>query len=177
MNAAIIYWSKTGNTKKVAKAIQESLLSLKAKVKHLTVNKAYELDIFDYDLICIGFPIYGMRPPPDMEQYLYSCLHHYEKRGRIVLCAPKVPGKYVIVFVTYTGAHTGVSEAIPATKYVASAFEHLGFAVLDEIHVVGEYHGKPDYNTKGKLGDIRGRPNKKDLINVKKKIKKLLQHI
>jgi hypothetical protein len=32
--------------------------------------------------------------------------------------------------------------------------------------VVGEFHGAEEVNTNGKLGDIRGRPNEKDLRKV-----------
>jgi hypothetical protein len=67
---------------------------------------------------------------------------------------PKVPGKNVVIFATFAGVHTGRTEPIPATKYAALIFENPGFTVLEEIHVVGEIHGNPDYSTKGKLGDI-----------------------
>jgi len=32
---------------------------------------------------------------------------------------------------------------------------------------VGEYHGWEEGNTQGRLGDIRGRPNREDLRKVK----------
>jgi len=78
-----------------------------------------------------------------------------------------VPGKYALVFCTYSGPHTGINEAIPAVKYVGQFFEHLGFTVLDEICVVGEFHGSLEASTEGRMGDIRGRPNRADLDRVK----------
>ena len=60
-------------------------------------------------------------------------------------------------------AITGMNKATPATKHVAMLFEHLGFTILDEIHVPGEFHGNLDYSAKGRLGDVLGRPNENDL--------------
>ena len=175
MRAAIIYWSKSGNTEKVAKAIQECLQSQRAEVECVTVDKAADLDFFDFELICIGFPIYSFQPAEAMDRYLSDSFRRYYKQGRVLFGAPKVSDKNAIIFATFVGAHTGITEPIPATKYVALIFEHLGFTVLDEIHVVGEFHGKLDYSTKGKLGDVRGRPNEEDLAKVKKKIETLLR--
>jgi hypothetical protein len=53
----------------------------------------------------------------------------------------------------------------------------LGFTILDELYVVGEFHGSEEASTKGRLGDIRGRPNEKDLSDVKQRVRKLLEQI
>ena len=130
---------------------------------------------FDYDLVCVGFPVYGFHPAEAVDQYLTGRFRRYYKEGRVVLGAPTIPGKNAIVFATFAGAHTGMTEPVPATKHVALLFEHLGFKVMDEIHVVGEYHGKIDFNTEGRLGDIRGRPNENDLAAVKQRIEELVK--
>jgi flavodoxin I len=58
MKATIIYWSKTGNTEKVALAINEGLEAAGAEVLLKRTEEATDVDFYDYDLICIGFPSY-----------------------------------------------------------------------------------------------------------------------
>jgi len=56
-------------------------------------------------------------------------------------------------------------------------FAHLGFNVVDDWCVVGEFHGSEEHSTKGPLGDIRGRPNAEDLDKVRKDTVELLKRI
>jgi flavodoxin len=176
MKAAVVYWTKSGNTEKVAAAIRDTLESLFDEVTYLRVEDAKDLDYFDYELICLGFPSYQWRPPKPIDAFLMEHHSRYQKGDRIKIGSPKLKGKNVIVFCTYSGPHTGINEAIPAAKYASQYFEHIGFSVLDELYVVGEFHGWEEGSTKGRLGDIRGRPNEKDLAEVRRRVKKLLNH-
>ena len=63
MEAIVIYWSHTGNTEKVALAIQEGLKDAGARVTMRRVEEAEDVDFFAYDLVCIGFPSYQWSPP------------------------------------------------------------------------------------------------------------------
>ena len=63
MNAAVIYWSKTGNTEKVALAIQEGLEASGAEVLLKRVEDVKDIDYFAFDLVCVGFPSYQWHPP------------------------------------------------------------------------------------------------------------------
>lgn len=173
MKAIIIYWSKTGNTKKVALAIQESLQETGMSVSLKKVEDAGEIDFFAYDLICLGFPSYRWRPPKPVDEFLNSTFRAHRKEGRVKVSAPKLSDKNALIFCTYSGPHSGIREAIPAGLYAGQFFEHIGFTVLDELYVVGEFHGSLEESTKGKLGDIRGRPNAEDLSKVKADVKKL----
>ena len=167
MKAAIIYWSKTGNTEKVALAIKEGLEEAGHEVLFKRTEEAGDIDFFDYDLVCIGFPSYQWHPPEPVETYLKNRFSTYRERGYIKLSAPKIPGKNALVFCTYSGPHTGINEAIPAGKYVGQFFEHLGFTVLDEWYVLSEFQGSEENSTKGRMGDIRGLPSEEDLKKVK----------
>jgi hypothetical protein len=167
MNAIIIYWSNTGNTEKVALAIQEGLREAGADCLLTRVEEAGDVDFFAYDLVCIGFPSYQWSPPQPMDKFLKEKFSGYHKEGQVKKGAPAVPGKNALIFCTYSGPHTGVREAIPAGLYAGQFFEHLGFTVLDEWYLVGEFHGREEESTKGRLGDIRGRPNEEDLRTVK----------
>ena len=177
MKAAIIYWSKTGNTEKVALAIRDGLEAAGVEVSLKRAEEAQEIDFYDYNLVCIGFPSYQWHPPEPMDRFLKSKLGEYRKQGRVRIGVPEVPGKNALIFCTYSGPHTGINEAIPAGKYAGQFFEHLGFIVLDEWYIVGELHGSEEASTSGRLGDIRGRPNKEDLGKIKQDIAHLLQLI
>jgi multimeric flavodoxin WrbA len=167
MRAVIIYWSKTGNTEKVARAIKEGLEASGADVALMQTEEAKEIDYYDYDLVCVGFPSYRWHPPKPMDRFLGRKFATYHKQGRVKTGAPKVPGKNALIFCTYSGPHTGIDEAIPAGKYAGQFFEHLGFTVVGEWYVVGEFHGSEEKSTRGRLGDIRGRPNAEDLGKVR----------
>ena len=65
----------------------------------------------------------------------------------------------------------GQREAVPMTKWLGAFMEHLGYLVLDEWHIVGEFHSNDEMNLKGRLGDIRGRPNEHDLRDVENRVK------
>lgn len=175
MNALIVYWSKTGNTEKVAISIKESLEANDVQVTCKRTDGAYDLDWLSYDLVCLGFPSYKWEPPGDVVDYLKK---KGGEHGDIVkIGSPKIPGKYAVVFCTYSGPHTGVDEALPACKNAGQYFAHLGFTVFDDWCIVGEFHGHEDLSTRGPLGDIRGRPNEEDLAKVKQDMEKLLGRI
>jgi hypothetical protein len=168
MDAIVIYWSKTGNTEKVARAIQEGLKDAGTNVSIHRVEDAGDVDFYDYDLVCIGFPSHQWSPPKPMDTFLRSKFSAYRNQGRVKQGAPIIPGKNTLIFCTYSGPHTGIREAKPAGLYVGQFFEHLGFTVLDEWYVVGEFHGSEEFSTHGRLGDIRGLPNENDLDKVRR---------
>ena len=101
----------------------------------------------------------------------------HSERGDIKLGAPSIPGKTAVVFCTYSGPHTGISEATPAGDYMGQFFEHLGFEVAAKWYIVGEFHGSEDLSTQGRLGDIRGRPNRQDLAEVESNVSTLIKSI
>jgi putative NADPH-quinone reductase len=175
--AAIIYWSKTGNTKKVAEAIQETLSKANIEVRTATPKEADDIDWYAYDLICLGFPSYHWHPPAPMDDYLERTFVRYRKKGRIKVGSPRIPGKHALVFCTYSGPHTGLDEATPAVDYAGQFFAHLGFAVLGKWCIVGEFRGSLENSTLGRLGDIRGRPDEQDLERVRQDTVEILAQI
>jgi multimeric flavodoxin WrbA len=168
MEAIIIYWSNTGNTEKVAFAIHEGLKDAGANVSIHKVEEMGEVDFFDYDLVCVGFPSYFWSVPKPMEEFLKGRFGQYRKEGHVKWGAPTVPGKNALIFCTYSGPHTGLHEAKPAGLHAGQYFEHLGFTVLDEWYIVGEFHGREEASTQGRLGDIRGLPSEADLKKVRR---------
>jgi hypothetical protein len=175
MKAAIIYWSKTGNTEKVAHTIKEALNEAEVDAIIKRVEEAGDLDFFAYDLICLGFPSYQWHPPEPMDMFLKSKFSTYRQQGRVKVSAPRIPGKYALIFCTFSGPHTGINEAIPAGKYAGQFFDHLGFQVLDEWYIVSEFHGSEINSTKGRMGDIRGKPTAEELQQIKQNTWQLIQ--
>jgi len=174
MKAVIIYWSKSGNTEKVAEAIKEGLEASGAEVLVKKPEEAKDIDYYDWDLICLGFPSYRWHPPDPVDTFLKIQYSKYRQAGRVKTGAPKISAKNALIFCTYSGPHTGINEAIPAGKYAGQFFEHLGFTVVGEWYILGEFHGSEERSTKGRMGDIRGRPNEEDLKKVKQDAANLL---
>ena len=171
--ALIIYWSKTGNTEKVALAIKQGLEETEVQVTIKKQEEAENVDYFDYDLVCVGAPSYSWHPPEPMANFLRNKFAAYRKEGKIKPCAPKISGKNALIFVTYSGPHTGMDEATPAGKYMRQFFEHIGFTVLDEWYVLSEFHGSLENSTKGRMGDIRGKPTREELLKIKENTERL----
>jgi menaquinone-dependent protoporphyrinogen IX oxidase len=175
--ALIIYWSKTGNTEKVANAIKKGLEEISIQVNMKRPEEAENIDYFDYDLVCVGAPSYSWHPPEPMTNFLKKKFAVYRQQGKIKLSAPKVPGKNALIFVTYSGPHTGIDEATPAGKYIRQFFEHIGFNVIDELYILSEFYGSLENSTRGRMGDIRGKPTSEDLQKVKEDIKRVASMI
>lgn len=166
--ALIVYWSETGNTEKVALSIEEGLETANVKVTVKKPEAAGALDYFDYDLVCVGSPSLEWHPAKPIVDFLRANLAKHRKQGKIKLGAPKITGKNALIFCTYSGPHTGIDEATPAGKYMRQFFEHIGFTVIAEWYVLSEYHGGEERNTKGRMGDIRGKPTAQDLLKIRK---------
>jgi flavorubredoxin len=177
LKALIIYWSATGNTEKVAGAIQQSLVREGIATVVKKVADAAPEELYDYDLVCLGAPSYSFQPPEPVQRFIKDKMRLHGERGDIKIGAPVVPGKTAVIFCTYSGPHTGIREATPAGDYMGQFFEHLGFEVAAKWYVVGEFHGREDLSTQGRLGDIRGRPNRQDLAEVEKNVTALVRSI
>ena len=177
MKSLIIYWSGTGNTKKIAEAIDDTLKNNGVESILTQVKDAADEDLFDYDLVFIGAPSFMWQPPEPVLQYIKDKMNYYRDRDYVKLSSPKVPGKYAVVVTTFSGPHTGINEAIPVGKYMGQFLEHLGFDIVGEWYYVGEFHGSEENSTKGRMGDIRGRPNQKDLDKLAGEVKKVLDKI
>ena len=172
--ALILYWSATGNTKKVAFAVKDGLESAGLDVSLLKTTEAENIDYFDYDLVCVGFPSYQWHPPKPVAEFLLKKFDTYKKQEKIKKAAPTLPGKYALIFCTYSGPHTGLREATPAVLNAGQFFEHLGFKILDEFCVLSEFPGSVEFSTKGRMGDIRGKPTPEELKMITSKTKELV---
>ena len=168
-NALIIYFSKTGNTEKVAQAIKSGLEKASMKVTIKKVTEADQEDFYNYDLVCFGSPVEHSLPPPPVFDFLKKMGMDYRKQKEVTLPVATHINKNCLVFCTFSGPHCGVDEALPVGKYIRQFFEHLGFEVRSEWYEVGEFYGFDRANELGKMGNLVGRPNKEDLAAIELK--------
>ena len=175
MKAALVYWSKSGNTEKVANAIHRGLVEAEVDVSFWKLDDAEEHDFLDYDLYCIGFPSYSWHTPEPVTKYLTTHHRKHSKAGLVKPSCPRVPGKHALVFCTYSGPHTGLDEATPAVKYAGQFFEHIGVSVVAEWCVLSEFIGSERASTLGRMGDIRGKPTEEELEQISQDTIKLVK--
>ena len=83
MNACILYYSQTGNTKKFAEKISNSLDS--ATVYDLTINEPNVVK--QHDMIILGTPVHGFNPSKESIEFVKQL--------------PEGNGKKTILFCTY----------------------------------------------------------------------------
>lgn len=164
--ALVLYASFTGNTKKVAHSICSGLTKGGYKTTFLPLTDAADEDFFEYDLVCFGAPSYNFTVPKPVSEFLQAKFREYKRAGYVKPGAPVLPGKNTLLFITYSGPHTGIREAIPAGLYVGQFFEHWGFAVQDIWYILSEFVGNEECNTLGRMGDIRGLPSDADLKRI-----------
>ena len=171
----VLYWSKGGNTRKVAETIHTTVQDFGISSEILEIKADLKIDAFSYELVFVGAPVYfNLASQPVM-----AFLQRLRSRAANLPAAPEKPGHYAVIFCTYGGGHTGIGEAIPLLKYMGQAFEHEGIRIVEEWPVVGDFPGinDPHYNTAGRLGDVTGRPNASDLQVVAGQVSGLLRRL
>jgi flavodoxin len=82
MNAAVVYFSRTGNTKRLAQALADT-----AKAPILELSQAEASKIANIDLLIFGTPVEGASPTKEALAYIQNL--------------PTVTGKKAILFCTY----------------------------------------------------------------------------
>ena len=80
-----------------------------------------------------------------------------------------------VVFITYAGYEFGPKEAEPAAQLLALELEHIGYQIIGNFCCPGKYLNKPTPRTFH--GDIRDRPNEKDLLKAQYFIEDKLEEI
>ncbi|WP_320170225.1 hypothetical protein [Maridesulfovibrio sp.] len=184
MKVLSLYHSQTQNTLKVAETIEQAAKSAGCEVKTMQAKPGAEpVQLLDFDLIFIGSGVYGWLPGKAMIEWLgeraKENMKEFGGSGLFKPGSPRLTGKYVAVYCTYGGSHTGINEAVPAVKYMGQLFDHLGFTNAAEWYVPGAYHVPKlhHHNTQGRLGDISNRPNENDLASIAEKVKGLIKSI
>jgi hypothetical protein len=92
---------------------------------------------------------------------------------RKMVLGPDAP--HAVVFITYAGYEFGPKEADPAVQLLALELEHIGFQFIGKFCCPGKYLDNPTPLTFH--GDIRDRPNAKDLHKAQLFIEDKLEEI
>ena len=170
-----LFWTKNGNTEKVARRIHDTLVKAEIDDTILRITKDLNVEYLDYNLVFLGAPVYhNLAPKP-----VLAFLQRHWNRGVVrVASAPEKPGIAAIPFCTYGGGHTGYNEALPMLKHVGQYFEHEGIRVVDDIAVPGVFPEADEaYNTKGRFGIISDRPSAQDLREVEGRVLGILRRL
>ena len=98
MNIAVVYFSQTGQTLKVAEAMAAGLREKKHNVKVLAMQKVKPADIKNCDLLGVGSPCFESQAPAAVLTWLTSW--------------PALNGKPAFVFATAGGAPAGAKSRL-----------------------------------------------------------------
>ena len=142
MKLAIVYFSATGNTEKIAKTIKEQFIELKNTIDEINITNYSERNALKnfslYEALIFGFPIHYWRAPRLIREWFTNL------DGKGIKCA---------VFFTYGGVNAGIAHYNIKTIMDKQNFNLIASA---------EFLGKHTYNLAGwKLMETR--PNKEDL--------------
>ncbi len=178
MHILNLYYSATGNTKKVAERIAATSVAEGHTVETVQLKKSTDVqfDVRAYDLIFSGSGVYEWLPGKPVMSAFSAMTKNYREKGLIQQPAQRRRNNRAVTYCTYGGTHTGANEAVPAVKYMGQFFDHLGFEIIGEWYFVGEFHGAfRDFSLRGKLGDISGRPDETDLRHISEMVKGVLK--
>ena len=198
----IIYTSLSGNTEKVADRFKSTFEKHGWLCDMFKIDRKPDLnnlpfDIKDYDFVCAGSGLrmhlpydsiihvvqrqfFGKDPPtmgnltegepPESPQEVGS--EPPPMHRKIVL---GTNSKNAVVFVTYAGFEFGPREAEPALELLALEIEHLEFKCIGKYCCPGRFLKGPTPYTYH--GDIRGRPDERDLLKAEMFIEEKLEEI
>jgi hypothetical protein len=111
---------------------------------------------------------YISEPIPEIPPHKDPKIDH----GKIIL-GPDSPK--AVVFITYAGYEFGPKEADPAAQLLALELEHIGFQYIGCFCCPGKYVDDPMPRTFH--GDIRDRPDERDLLKAQMFIEEKLEEI
>lgn len=153
MKIAIIYFSQTGNTLKIAKAITEEFQKHNNDVICSSIRASTNKLIIDSDIIGIGSPTFECHAPTPVKNFIKSL--------------PNLSGKHSFVFATSAGA---AGNILSDMKILLTQKNSV---VLNSFLSPGEmYHPAPCIKGKSK-----GHPNIHDLNNAKNFVSTILNQI
>ena len=141
MKSIVVYYSFSGNTRRAAEALADALRktyevdilelkaldesksffgqALRALVRIKAKVERVNIDLSEYDLICMGTPVWAFGPAPAMNAYLEKC------KG--------LNGKQAIVFTTY-GSGAGNNNCL---NYMRSVLNKKGTKKCESFTMQG----------------------------------------
>jgi flavodoxin len=86
MNTAVVYFSRTGNTKRLAEAIAQAV-----QAKLYDITSASPISIAGFDCLILGTPVEGSSPTKEAMAFI-SSMSSVEGKKAIVFCTYKMFG-------------------------------------------------------------------------------------
>ena len=139
MNILLVYFSQTGNTRKVAETMAEAFRDKGHTVRTLSMKEAQPADILSCDVLGMGTPCFESQAPTPVKDFL--------------LALPPLYGKSAFVFATSGGSTGRVLYDLTCIIQSKGAAVMGGFLVHGTVH-----HPAPCL-----IGRMPGRPNQEDL--------------
>ena len=149
----IIYFSQTGNTRKVAKAMAEVFRSANHSVKTIPYKKAARSDFVEPEVIGVGAPCFESQAPSVVNDYLWSL--------------PELGHKKAFVFSTSGGAPGRVLYDLAKPLMKKGAEVMGGFLCRGTVF----------YPAPCLVGRCPDRPNEQDLLKAKEFAEDCLSHL
>lgn len=143
MQAIVTYYSQTGNTEKVAKALAKGMGKAGASVTVKRIEDVDPSELGKYDLICIGTPVHYFRAAGKVREFLEKL--------------PNLTGKFGVSFSTHGGFGPGRSLSV-----VESALRSRGARILGGLTTVAANHHYRLFVL------FKNRPNEDDLRKFEK---------
>jgi flavodoxin/ferredoxin len=153
MNITLVYFSQTGNTKKVTEAMANAFGQAGHTVKEIPLKKASYQNLTGADLFGIVTPCYISQPPTPVKKFLSDLPMLNGQRSFVVATSGGCPGR-VLYDMTCLLRNRG-------------AFVAGGFLIRGEVH----------YPAKCIDGRFPGRPNDKDLAEAAQFATAIAEHI
>jgi len=141
MRAGIVYYSRTGNTKKVAELISKQLKKEKIDVDLIKINHAKKpnffkaghaaikqkdlpmtntnFDLKKYDMLLVGAPIWAGKPAPFIKTFMNKVEGIEGKKAAVFLTCNSAPNKYV-----------------KAVEIISRDLENIGVKTIDEFLIL-----------------------------------------
>jgi ferredoxin/flavodoxin len=135
MDVTLIYFSQTGNTRKVANAMGYALREVGHVVRIFSLRETPPYELPFGDLLGVGTPCYSSHAPTPIKQYLSALPPLNDKRAFVFATSSAAPGK-VLYDLTHLLRDKGA--------YVLGGFIARGEVHHPAPHMNGQFRDHPD---------------------------------
>ncbi len=153
MDVTLIYFSQTGNTRRIAEAMAEIFRTAGHTTRLVSLKKASPQDAVASDLLGIGTPCFSSQAPTPVKAYLQTL--------------PPLDNKRAFVFATSGGAPGRVLYDLTRLLQRKGAGVVGGFIARGELH-----HPAPCLR-----GRMPGRPNAEDFSQARRFAAAVIEHV
>ncbi|MHA1688043.1 MAG: flavodoxin family protein [Promethearchaeota archaeon] len=163
MKIGIIYFTNTGNTEKIARAIRDALSD--HEIDLLSVNEADNTPLNKYDVLFLGSGVYGSIASNALVKFIISSVSALPKKIALFCTHESLqfyqrPFKRLEKVVQKQGCSIiGEFDCLG---------ENLGMKMEDRMKIIESLPPEKKEDAKKSLDISKGRPNEEDLNNAKR---------